>query len=149
MLSCPIYVAESTESVVELDLLSCTRMFVKVLPIWAFGIGQNSLSLSWSKTNFRSQCLELHNKSKKNHTSIILETIGAIIGSTVLVVLIGVFFRVYFYFRTKGEDQTRLDNFLKDYEASKPTRFSYADIKRITDKFKEKLGEGAHGAVYK
>jgi serine/threonine protein kinase len=67
----------------------------------------------------------------------------------VLVVLIGVFFRVYFYFRTKGEDQTRLENFLKDYEASKPTRFSYADIKRITEQFKEKLGEGAHGAVYK
>jgi serine/threonine protein kinase len=66
-----------------------------------------------------------------------------------LAVLIGVFFRVYFYFRTKGEDQMRLENFLKDYEASKPTRFSYADIKRITDQFKEKLGEGAHGAVYK
>ncbi|KAK2399305.1 rust resistance kinase Lr10 [Trifolium repens] len=66
-----------------------------------------------------------------------------------LVVLIGAFFRVYFYFRTKGEDQKRLENFLKDYEASKPTRFSYADIKRITDQFKEKLGEGAHGAVYK
>lgn len=49
----------------------------------------------------------------------------------------------------KSEDQTRLENFLKDYEASKPTRFSYADIKRITDQFNEKLGEGAHGAVYK
>jgi len=66
-----------------------------------------------------------------------------------LVVLIGFFFRVYIHFRTKGEDQTRLENFLKDYEASKPTRFSYSDIKRITDQFKEKLGEGAHGAVYK
>ena len=63
--------------------------------------------------------------------------------------MFGVFFRVYLYYRTKGEDQTRLENFLKDYEASTPTRFSYADIKRITDQFKEKLGEGAHGAVYK
>ncbi|KAK2453206.1 rust resistance kinase Lr10 [Trifolium repens] len=107
--------------------------------------------MNWSETNFDSQCLEyeLHNKSKKNHTSIILGTIGAIIGSTILVVLIGVLFRVYFYFRMKAEDQTRLENFLKDYEASKPTRFSYSDIKRITDQFKEKLGEGAHGAVYK
>jgi serine/threonine protein kinase len=78
-----------------------------------------------------------------------VEFAGAIIGSTMLVVLIGVLFRVYFYFRMKGEDQTRLEIFLKDYEASKPTRFSYSDIKRITDQFKEKLGEGAHGAVYK
>ncbi|KAK2453200.1 rust resistance kinase Lr10 [Trifolium repens] len=151
MLSCPIYVADSTESVVKLDLLRCTRMFDKVLPTKASYIRGNYLNMNWSETNFDSQCLEceLHNKSKKNHTSIILETIGAIIGSTMLVVLIGAFFRVYFYFRTKGEDQTRLENFLKDYEASKPTRFSYADIKRITDQFKEKLGEGAHGAVYK
>jgi hypothetical protein len=78
-----------------------------------------------------------------------VEFAGAIIGSTMLVVLIGVLFRVYFYFRAKGEDQTRLENFLKDYEASKPTRFSYADLKRITNQFKEKLGEGAHGSVYK
>ncbi|MED6116042.1 hypothetical protein PIB30_096452, partial [Stylosanthes scabra] len=38
---------------------------------------------------------------------------------------------------------------LKDYEALNPTRFSYADIKRITQQFKDELGEGAHGAVYK
>ncbi|KEH40314.1 receptor-like kinase [Medicago truncatula] len=98
MLSCPIYATDSTDSAVELDLLSCTRMFDKVLPASArFDIMYNTVSLIW----------------------------------------------------TKGENQTRLENFLKDYEASKPTRFSYADIKRITDQFKEKLGEGAHGAVYK
>ncbi|XP_058724648.1 rust resistance kinase Lr10-like [Vicia villosa] len=150
MLSCPIYVADSTESVVDLDLLRCTRILDKVFPIDAFNIRLNYLRLTWSETNFDSRCLEyeLRNKSK-NHTPIILETTGAIVGSTMLVFFIGVFFRVYFYFRMKGEDQTRLENFLKDYEASKPTRFSYADIKRITDQFKEKLGEGAHGTVYK
>jgi len=31
----------------------------------------------------------------------------------------------------------------------KPTKFSYDDIKRITNKFKDKIREGAHGAVYK
>ena len=49
----------------------------------------------------------------------------------------------------KGEDHERIENFLKDYKALNPTRFSYADIKRITNKFKDKIGEGAHGAVYK
>ena len=38
---------------------------------------------------------------------------------------------------------------MEDYRALKPTRFSYADLKRITSNFKDKLGEGAHGAVYK
>jgi hypothetical protein len=78
MLSCPIYLADSTESVVELDLLRCTRMFDKVLPVDVTNIRGNYLHVNWSETNFDSQCLEyeLHNKSKKNHTSIILETIG-------------------------------------------------------------------------
>jgi len=49
----------------------------------------------------------------------------------------------------KGDDITRIENFLEDYRAMKPTRFTYADIKRITNGFKENLGEGAHGAVFK
>ncbi|RVW73143.1 Rust resistance kinase Lr10 [Vitis vinifera] len=39
--------------------------------------------------------------------------------------------------------------FLEDYRALKPSRYSYNDIKRITDGFKEKLGEGGYGTVYK
>ncbi|KAJ7961572.1 Receptor-like protein kinase [Quillaja saponaria] len=46
------------------------------------------------------------------------------------------------------EDEARLEKFLEDYRALKPTRFSYADIKRITGQFKDKLGEGAHGIVF-
>ncbi|WVY89703.1 hypothetical protein V8G54_035217 [Vigna mungo] len=34
-------------------------------------------------------------------------------------------------------------------EAEKPARFTYADLKRITNGFKEMLGEGAHGAVFR
>ncbi|KAJ1383834.1 receptor-like protein kinase [Sesbania bispinosa] len=74
---------------------------------------------------------------------------SAIVGSIVLGLLLGAIFQIYSYFRMKGEDDARVENFLKDYRALKPTRFSYADIKRITHQFKEKLGEGAHGAVYK
>jgi len=75
--------------------------------------------------------------------------VGAIIGSTVLVLIFGFSFKIYRYFKMKSEDHTRIENFLKDYRALKPTRFSYADLKRITNKFKDKIGEGAHGAVYK
>lgn len=59
------------------------------------------------------------------------------------------FFKIYLHFRKKEEDQARVEKFLEDYRAQKPTRFSYADIKRITSGFKEKLGEGSHGTVYK
>lgn len=77
ILSCPIYVADSTESVVDLDLLRCTRILDKVFPIEALNIRLNYLGLTWSETNFDSRCLDyaLHTKSK-NHTPIILETTG-------------------------------------------------------------------------
>jgi len=58
-------------------------------------------------------------------------------------------FKTFRYFREKEEDQARVDKFLENYRAEKPTRFTYADVKRITGGFKEKLGEGAHGAVFR
>ncbi|PNX85677.1 receptor-like protein kinase, partial [Trifolium pratense] len=48
-----------------------------------------------------------------------------------------------------GEDETRIEKFLEDYRTLNPARFSYHDIKRITNNFREELGEGAHGAVFK
>ncbi|XP_057440959.1 rust resistance kinase Lr10-like isoform X2 [Lotus japonicus] len=111
---------------------------------------QNLIPLEWSETDFDSGCLECKHKSKKKMpVSAILAAAGVVVGSTLLAFLLGALFRIYRYYRAKGEDDTRVENFLKDYRALKPTRFSYADIKRITNLFKEKLGEGAHGAVYK
>ncbi|KAM5585008.1 rust resistance kinase Lr10-like [Rosa sericea] len=49
----------------------------------------------------------------------------------------------------RQENQLRIKRFLDDYRALKPSRYSYADIKRITEQFKEKLGQGAYGTVFK
>ncbi|KAM7481205.1 hypothetical protein LguiB_005788 [Lonicera macranthoides] len=45
--------------------------------------------------------------------------------------------------------EDEVERFLADYIALKPARYSYADIKRITNQFKDKLGEGGYGTVYK
>ncbi|CAL5364513.1 unnamed protein product [Camellia sinensis] len=50
---------------------------------------------------------------------------------------------------TKREDQAKIERFLDDYKALKPARYSYADIKNITNKFKDKIGQGGYGTVYK
>ncbi|KAK2983679.1 hypothetical protein RJ640_023213 [Escallonia rubra] len=51
--------------------------------------------------------------------------------------------------RKQNEDQIRVDKFLEDYTALKPTRYSFADIKKITNRFENKLGEGGYGSVFK
>ena len=49
----------------------------------------------------------------------------------------------------KKEYKIRVEKFLEDYRALKPSRYSYVDIKKITNQFKDKLGEGGYGTVYK
>lgn len=51
--------------------------------------------------------------------------------------------------KIKKEDQKRVAMSLENYKAFKLAVFSYADIKKITNQFKEKLGEGSYGRVYK
>ncbi|RDY09400.1 Rust resistance kinase Lr10, partial [Mucuna pruriens] len=81
--------------------------------------------------------------------TIIYIAAGGIVGLTLLLLLVKALFHVYGYYKMKEEDETRIEKFLEDYRAMKPTRFTYADIKRITNGFSERLGEGAHGEVFK
>ncbi|MQM21257.1 hypothetical protein Taro_054293 [Colocasia esculenta] len=46
-------------------------------------------------------------------------------------------------------DQMKIEKFLEECKALNPERYSYVDIKKITDQFKTKLGEGGYGSVYK
>ena len=44
---------------------------------------------------------------------------------------------------------SRVEKFLKEYAYEMPTRYSQSDLKRMTNNFTEKLGEGGYGVVYK
>uniref|UniRef100_A0A453DXN1 Protein kinase domain-containing protein n=2 Tax=Aegilops tauschii subsp. strangulata TaxID=200361 RepID=A0A453DXN1_AEGTS len=39
--------------------------------------------------------------------------------------------------------------FLKAYGTSKPTRYTFSEVKKVTRRFKDKLGQGGFGSVYK
>jgi serine/threonine protein kinase len=71
------------------------------------------------------------------------------LGSFLLVLVVFTLYRVYSYDKAEKENQAKIKLFLEDYKNFKPTRYSYADIKRITNQFTEKLGEGAYGTVFK
>ncbi|KAL4277675.1 hypothetical protein AHAS_Ahas20G0330900 [Arachis hypogaea] len=43
----------------------------------------------------------------------------------------------------------KIKKLLEDYKALKPARYSYADIRRITNQFSEELGQGAYEPVFK
>ncbi|KAK2453208.1 rust resistance kinase Lr10 [Trifolium repens] len=164
MITCPIYASETFDSVFRLDLLSCTKMFDAL--VMQQGLTFNSLNLRWTEQNCteclakdmkckwktnstkgETECFDCNNKRKRIQIpkSLIYASIGSILLGLVFIAA----FKLHLYFRKKEEDQVRVDKFLEDYRAQKPTRFSYADIKRITNGFKEKLGHGAHGTVFK
>ncbi|KAM7478004.1 hypothetical protein LguiA_026217 [Lonicera macranthoides] len=72
-----------------------------------------------------------------------------VLGSFLFLLLVIVLYIVWSSNKTDRENQVKVEKFLADYRALKPARYSYADIKRITDQFKDKLGEGGYGMVYK
>ena len=75
--------------------------------------------------------------------------VGTIFGSFFLLLVIVMVYRAYSSNKLERENKMKVKKFLEDYEALKPSRYSYADVKRITNQFKDKLGEGGYGTVYK
>ncbi|XP_062079019.1 rust resistance kinase Lr10-like [Humulus lupulus] len=145
------------------DIVSCSRMFSN-LPVPPEIFKYEYVSLEWSKPDC-SHCEAKGNKCRlksphSNETECLtrkdgqrlklsLVTAGIAIGSFVMVLGFLATFYVYHIEKQKRENGLRLEKFLEDYIAFKPSRYSYADVKNITNEFKDKLGEGAYGVVYK
>ncbi|CAL2239996.1 unnamed protein product [Prunus armeniaca] len=147
-------------------LQSCTRMYdVLSVPFgnWVGG-DLSMLRFKWSEPNC-TECeaegkrCRLNNNGNKSEVECIhlrkasktMEFVatGATLGSSLLLVLVIAVYRVYSADQKEKENQLKIERFLEDYKALKPSRYSYADIKRITNQFKDKLGQGAYGTVFK
>ncbi|XP_021283079.1 rust resistance kinase Lr10-like isoform X2 [Herrania umbratica] len=74
---------------------------------------------------------------------------GVVLSSCLLAIVVLALYEAYISDKLDRENQIRIKKFMEDYKALKPTRFSYADIKRITNQFKEELGQGSYGTVFK
>ncbi|KAL2550716.1 Rust resistance kinase Lr10 [Forsythia ovata] len=134
-------------------LTSCTKIHEISVPWYTFD--QNDLHLKWLEP-YCGHC-EVHRKicsldTNKSGTQCTSKpkihrsgTICAFLSVGTLVAL----YYVYSSSRIKKENQATIEKFLEDYRALKPTRFSYAEIRMITNQFSEKLGEGGYGTVYK
>ncbi|CAI8605635.1 unnamed protein product [Vicia faba] len=167
---CPVQVVESSKTLLDSGLDPI--LWTKTLDVISSPVYppidmeyQNYLQLTWSKPNCskceiqgkmcklknngtedETECFDRHHKPTKK---IILYVTVPFVGLILVTLILTACLRVYSYFKMKSEDETRIEKFLEEYKALNPDRFSYADIKRVTNNFREKLGEGAHGAVFK
>ncbi|KAL6320813.1 hypothetical protein AAG906_008813 [Vitis piasezkii] len=165
----PVYAVDSSELVRYLDLSSCRRLYNASVPgnqdYGDYRFDGSAFSIKWSnskicrlkKSNSReTACIK--GVSKKIIVTVIFylyifyyrdkdSLFGAIFGFFLLMLVIVVPYRVYSSNKVERDNKVKVKKFLEDYEALKPSRYSYADIKRITSQFKDKLGEGGYGTV--
>ncbi|RWR83715.1 rust resistance kinase Lr10-like protein [Cinnamomum micranthum f. kanehirae] len=94
-------------------------------------------------------CFDNHGKGLKMK----YEIIGASIGSFLLLITIAAGVKVSYSWKLNRkldlENEIKVEKFLEGYKSLKPTRYSYADLKKMTDQFKEKIGQGGYGSVFK
>ncbi|XP_004287327.1 PREDICTED: glycerophosphodiester phosphodiesterase protein kinase domain-containing GDPDL2-like [Fragaria vesca subsp. vesca] len=140
-----IYWVYSFDNIEYLPLLSCTKM--RNLSSVPYRTAPRELYLEWSEPN--CGLCEAQGSTKKGGSGKTLVATGTSLGSFVLVLLAGAAYHAYSSDRKEKQNQLKIESFLEDYRALKPSRYSYSDIKRITDQFKDKLGQGAYGTVYK
>ncbi|KAL5830608.1 hypothetical protein ACOSQ3_020076 [Xanthoceras sorbifolium] len=53
------------------------------------------------------------------------------------------------FWRKKTENYQNIEAFFRNYGSLAPKRYSYSDIKKMTNSFEVKLGQGGYGGVYK
>ncbi|KAJ6792775.1 rust resistance kinase Lr10-like isoform X1 [Iris pallida] len=89
-------------------------------------------------------------KKNLSHRSTVMiiagtSTAGALVLLSVLVVLL------YVYRKSEKERETRLkvERFLATYKATKPKRYTFSELKKMTKQLRHKLGQGGFGSVYK
>ncbi|KAG8501935.1 hypothetical protein CXB51_004557 [Gossypium anomalum] len=100
-----------------------------------------------NSTKEQTECFDIpkHNIGLEER----LMVAGIVLGSSIAAAIaIAVGWR-YRSDRKEKESQVKIEKFLEDYKELKPSRYSYADIKRITNHFKDKLGQGGYGTVFK
>ncbi|KAL2941291.1 LEAF RUST 10 DISEASE-RESISTANCE LOCUS RECEPTOR-LIKE PROTEIN KINASE-like 2.8 [Bienertia sinuspersici] len=80
--------------------------------------------------------------------------IGVAVGVIVLVALVISAYKIWTSDKftliwSKTSDDQNVATFLQSYGSLAPKRYTYTDIRKMTNSFKDKLGEGGFGVVYK
>ncbi|KAG6741389.1 hypothetical protein POTOM_054623 [Populus tomentosa] len=152
-----VYAVDSSIPISDSDLLSCTKMHnIYGIPYRMLLAENYVLTMSWSNPPCGSSETECY--SNLPHTEDLHQNVdvrrklliaGVILGFFLFAIVIIALYRAYSNDKTQREYQARVEMFLDDYRSLNPTRYSYADLKRITNQFGDELGQGAYGTVFK
>jgi hypothetical protein len=71
--------------------------------------------------------------------------------AAIVVLLLTVATAIYLSLKTRynNEIHLKVEIFLRTYGTSKPTRYTFSEVKNMARRFKEKIGQGGFGSVYK
>ncbi|GMN38620.1 hypothetical protein TIFTF001_007857 [Ficus carica] len=78
--------------------------------------------------------------------------LGVLFGIVALILLFCCTWKFYFgsrLWKKQSPTQRNIEAFLQHHGPLQARRYSYLDVKKMTDSFKEKLGQGGFGSVYK
>ncbi|XP_044399103.1 rust resistance kinase Lr10-like [Triticum aestivum] len=96
----------------------------------------------------RNETFCLSQPHKGSRVKVIAATSSAA-AFVVLVLMVATALYLSLKTRYNEEIHLKVEMFLKTYGTSKPTRYTFSEIKKITRRFKDKLGHGGFGSVYK
>ncbi|XP_050210938.1 LEAF RUST 10 DISEASE-RESISTANCE LOCUS RECEPTOR-LIKE PROTEIN KINASE-like 2.1 [Mercurialis annua] len=74
---------------------------------------------------------------------------GATAASIALLVIIFYCLKKRAYWKKKTQESERIEAFLKNHGPMAVKRYKYKQVKKMTQSFKEKLGQGGYGCVFK
>ncbi|KAK9223156.1 hypothetical protein WN944_011598 [Citrus x changshan-huyou] len=105
--------------------------------------------LRWEALDGCYNCENSGNYYGPGPLSISLISTGTSIGGITLFAL--VIFLIYKSRESEKEKETQLkvEKFLENYKTVNPTRYTYKELKKITSRFKHRLGQGGYGSVFR
>jgi hypothetical protein len=94
-------------------------------------------------------CLDISTISFEYITYICKNVPALCVGGVAIVIIIILCLKWKLIWRKKPKYNLNVENFLKNQEFLDPKRYSYSQIKKMTNSFEIKLGQGGFGSVFK
>ncbi|XP_070055794.1 rust resistance kinase Lr10-like [Nicotiana tomentosiformis] len=113
---------------------------------------QGGRCLADSNNNFL--CSPNPKVKRKSKRILAAATVSSIGGIAILIIVL-LYLRTkcslnsMIFWKKKGEDYRNVKDFLKNCRSLAPRNYSYPEVKKMTEYFKNKLGQGGYGCVYK